>query len=150
MSLQERLLEDMKAALKAKDEIRLATLRLVRAAVHNAEIEKRRPLEDSEVLELMAREVRRREEALEFYRQAGRQDLVEQTEREMEVLRSYLPTPLTEEELEALAREVIAQVGATSPRDVGRVMRELMPRVRGRTEGRVVNETVRRLLESAN
>ncbi len=146
MNLKERLQSDLKQAMLAKDERRKRTLRLVLAAIKNAEVEKRAPLDDSAVLAVIQKEVKSRQETIEGAQQAGRDDLVAEAEAEMALLQAYLPQPLTLEEVEALAREAIAEVGATSPRDMGKVMKALMPRVRGRAEGGTVSQVVRRLL----
>ncbi|EKP94965.1 GatB/YqeY domain-containing protein [Thermaerobacter subterraneus] len=152
MSLKERLEQDMKEAMKAREagKTRLSVIRMARAAIKNEEIERGHPLSDDEVLQVLAREKRQRQEALEEYRRAGRQDLVEQMEEEIQVLASYLPEPLTEAELALLAEEVIAQVGARGPQDMGKVMGQLMPRIRGRAEGSEASRIVRELLSRMN
>ncbi|QIA27942.1 GatB/YqeY domain-containing protein [Thermaerobacter sp. PB12/4term] len=152
MSLKERLEQDMKEAMKAREagKTRLSVIRMARAAIKNEEIERGHPLSDDEVLQVLAREKRQRQEALEEYRRAGRQDLVEQMEEEIQVLASYLPEPLTEAELTLLAEEVIAQVGARGPQDMGKVMGQLMPRIRGRAEGSDASRIVRELLGRMN
>lgn len=149
MSLVKRLEEDMKNALRAREEgrLRLSVIRLARAAVKNREIELKRPLTDAEVMDVLAREIRQRRDVLPDYRRAGREDLVRQLEQEIAVLQEYLPAPLTEEELREHAREVIAQVGARTVKDLGKVMGPLMARVRGRAEGQEVQRVVRELLQ---
>ncbi|MFO7171716.1 MAG: GatB/YqeY domain-containing protein [Bacillota bacterium] len=148
MSLKQRLQEEMKVALRAKEEgrLRLDTLRLVLAAIRNTEIDRRRELTDPEVVEVIAREVRQREEALAEFERGQRPDLVERTRAEIAVLREYLPEPLSEAAIRDLARQAIAQVGATGPRDMGKVMQALMPQVKGRADGRLVSQVVRELL----
>lgn len=138
-----RLEADMKEALKARQEVRLRTVRMLRNALKNAEIERRRPLTEDEVLQVLGRELKLRQEALEEYRKAGREQQARELEEEIAVVRSYLPQPLDEEELRRLARAVIAEVGAQGPQDVGKVMGALMPRVRGRAEGATVSRIVR-------
>lgn len=147
MGLKERLLQDLKEAMRARDELRVSVIRMLRAAVVNAEKEKRRELSDDEVLEVISREVKRRLEAASEYERAGRQDLAEKERKEAEILRSYLPEQLSEEEIRELARKVIEEVGAVGRRDMGKVMGNIMPRVRGRADGKVVSEIVRQLLE---
>lgn len=138
----------MKAAMKAghAGRTQLAVIRLARAAVQNAEIEKQRPLTDDEVREVLAREVRQRKDAAEEYRRLGRADRADTLEAEIGVLKAYLPEELGEPELRAIAAEVIAQTGAASPADLGKVMGPLMARVKGRADGRLVNAVVRELL----
>lgn len=148
MSLKERLKEDMKAAMRAREEgrIRLETIRMVQAALKNAEIERQRDLTDDEVLAVIAREVKQRQEALAEFERGGRQDLVDRTQAEIAVLTDYLPEPLSTEAIQELARQAIAQVGARGPADMGKVMQALMPQVRGRADGREVSRIVRELL----
>lgn len=146
MTLQERLAEDLKQAVKNQDTVRVWTLRLARAAVHNAEIERARPLTDEEVQEVLRREVKRRKEAIEAFRRAGREEAAQREELEMAVLLEYLPTPLSEEELRRIVADVVRRVGATTERDAGRVMGAVMREVRGRAEGRDVERLVREAL----
>ncbi len=146
MSLKERLHEELKHAMRSQDGLRKRTLRLVLAAIKNAEVEKRAALSDPDILAVLQKEVKARQETIEGAQQAGREDLVAEAQAEIAILREFLPQPLTLEEIEALARAAIAEVGATSPREMGRVMQVLMPRVRGRAEGGTVSQVVRRLL----
>lgn len=148
MSLKERLEEDMKAALKAREEgrLRLSVIRLARAAIKNAEIARGRPLEDAEVAEVLRKELKDRQEALAGFERAGRPERVEELRREMAILEEYLPAQLSPAAVEELARATIARLGASGPRDMGRVMAALMPEVKGRADGALVSATVRRLL----
>ncbi len=148
MTLKERLTEDMKTAMRAREEgrERLSVLRIALAEVKNAEVDKRRELTDEEVLAVLNREVRQRQEALAEAERGGREDVVRKLQRETEILRVYLPEPLGEAELERLVREAIEAVGATEPSDLGKVMGRLMPQVKGRADGKALNELVRRLL----
>jgi uncharacterized protein YqeY len=146
MELRDKLLKDLQQAMRDKDAQRRSTLRLVRAAVANAEIETGRPLSDEEVLEIINREASRRREAIQEYGQAGRQDLVEQEQAELSIIEGYLPRQLSQEEIEAAAREAIAELGVGSPSQMGEVMRYLMPQLKGRADGRLVNQMVRELL----
>ncbi|MCS7236598.1 MAG: GatB/YqeY domain-containing protein [Armatimonadota bacterium] len=146
MGLVERLEEDLRQALKNRDEVRVSTLRLARAAVHNAEIERGRPLSDAEVQEVLRREVKRRREAIEAYRRGGREEAARREELEMAVLMEYLPQPLSEEELRALVRQALRETGATTAKDVGRVVGWVMARTQGRADGRRVAELVQEAL----
>ncbi len=148
MDLKQQLQKDLHAAMRARDERRKAPLRLVMAAIQLADVEKGAALDDDEVIALIRKEVRRREEALELVRQAGRDAMAQEDMAELEVLRAYLPQLMGEAEIEALAREVIAEVGATAPSDMGRVMGALMSKVKGKADGRVVNQVVRKLLSA--
>lgn len=145
MPMKERLEEDLRRAMKEREagRTRLSVLRLVKAAIRNAEIERGRALEESEVLDVLAREVRMRREVLPDYRRAGRSDLVEQMEAEIQILESYLPEPLSDEELARRVDAVIERVGARHRRDIGKVMPILMAELRGRVDG----SHVRRLVE---
>lgn len=148
MALQEQLLTDMKVAMKAHDSNRVATLRMMRAALQNAEIAHGGRLDDKQVLAVLDKEAKKRREAIAAYEQAGREDLVAQERAELEVLQAYLPQPLSEESLKELIAAAIAQVGATSRRDMGAVMKVVMPQVRGRADGKLVNQLVIRQLSN--
>ncbi len=144
--LRARLQGAMKEALKAKDRVRLDTVRLLLAEIRNAEIEKRAPLEDHEIIALLRKGIKKREESLVYFRQGNREDLVRQTEQEIAVISEFLPPPATEEELCSLVKEVLS----TFPEKpaFSSVMKEVMRRVEGRADGKVVSEIVRRLLEA--
>ncbi|MGB9661543.1 MAG: GatB/YqeY domain-containing protein [Moorellaceae bacterium] len=144
--MKDRLTSDMKEALKSQDKIRLQTIRMVLAGIKNAEIDKQRPLNEEEIVNLIQREIKIRREALEQFARGGREDLVRQTEAEIRVLEGYLPQQLGEEELTSLIRETIEELGAKSGKDVGKVMAALMPKIRGKADGRKANEIVRQLL----
>lgn len=148
MGLKEQLQEDLKAAMRAGDEPRKTAIRMALLAIRMAEVEAARPLREEEILQVLQNEVKRRREAIEELEKANRPDRLAAERAELEVLLSYLPQPLTREEIEAMARAVIAEVGAASPAQLGEVMKRLMPKVRGRADGREVQEIVRRLLSS--
>ncbi|OJF18026.1 MAG: aspartyl-tRNA amidotransferase [Bacillaceae bacterium G1] len=135
--------------MKDQDKLRLSVLRMVRAAIKNVEIEKRRPLTDDEVLDVLNRELKQRQESLAEFEKAGRDDLSRQAEEEIRILRQYLPEPLDEEALAALIDEVIRETGATTKRDLGKVMSVLMPKVKGRADGKKVNQMVQQRLADA-
>jgi uncharacterized protein YqeY len=147
-ALEERLVEDMKAAMKAQDEGKLAlsVIRLVRASLQNAAIEKRCDLSDEEALDVLAREVKQRREAAEEYDRLGKPDVVERFRSEVALLEGYLPRQMSLEELRAVVGEAIAATGATSKKEMGKVMGLVRPKTRGRADGRVVSEMVARLL----
>jgi len=146
MSLKDKLIEDLKQAMRQGDERRRSTLRLVMAAIKNAEIEKRRDLEEGELLAVIAREAKQRRESMAQFEQGGRQDLADREEAELQILLAYLPEQLSREDIEAQARQVIEQVGATSPAQMGQVMRQLMPLMRGKADGKLVSQVVKELL----
>ena len=146
MNLSERLNEDMKALMKSGDKFALTVVRMIRSAVKNAEIDARRPLSDEEVMDILTREVKQRRDALQEFEKAGREDLADQAKAEIEVIQRYMPQPLTEAELTQVVEETIQEVGASSKADMGKVMSALMPKVKGRADGKQVNAAVQRLL----
>lgn len=146
MSLAQQLADDLKQAMKDKDKIRLSVVRMVRAAVKNKEIEQGSPLSDEETLAVVQKELKQRQDSLQAFESAGRTDLIDSVLAEMEVLRGYLPAQLSDDELAALVRESIVEVGATGKSDMGKVMQNLLPKVRGRADGKRVQQTVQSLL----
>jgi uncharacterized protein YqeY len=142
MSLTEQLQADMKTAMRDGDAQRRDTLRMAIAAVQNAEKEKREPLSDDEALAVLIKQVKTRRESIKAYRDAGRDDLADKEQAEIDVLAPYLPEQLDEAEVRALVTEAIASTGATSPKDMGRVMGALMPKVKGRADGKLVSSLV--------
>ena len=143
MGLKERLLQDMKEAMRAKDKVRLSTIRMINSLIKNAEIDKRGELTDDEIVQLLMKYAKQRREAIELYEKGGRQDLVEKEKAELAIVESYLPKLLSEEEIRELVREAIEAVGASSPKDLGKIMQYVMPKVKGRAEGALVNKIVR-------
>lgn len=146
MVTKDQLQADLKEAMRSGDEVRKRTLRMILAAIKLAEVEKRRPLEPRELLEVLQKEAKVRREELENAKKADRQDLINAAEAELALIQSYLPQAMDEAEIRQLAEAVIQEVGAQGPQDMGRVMKEMMSRVAGRAEGRQVSEVVRRLL----
>lgn len=150
MTLAEQLVHDMKTAMKAREQgkTRLSTIRMVRAAIKNSEIAKGRSLKDNEIMEILAKEVKLRRDSIPEFSRGGRADLVAKLEQEIEILNEYLPKPLTQVEIYQLAETTIEEVGATSRRDLGKVMAAIIPKTRGRADGGEVNKIVCELLES--
>jgi len=148
MSLKAQLQRDLQDAMRARDEQRKLALRMALTAVQLAEVEQRSELDDAAIVEIIRKEVRRREDALEMVRQAGRVDTVAEDEAQLAILRSYLPQLLTVEELTVIAREAIAEAQVTSPAELGKVMKLIMPRVQGKADGRMVSQVVRDLLSA--
>lgn len=148
-SLNEKLLADMKEAMKQREagKLRLATIRMVRAAQKEAEVARKRELEDEELLELIIREVKKRKDAIPEYEKANRPGAVKQLEEEIAVLKEYLPDELDESELRRIIRDVIEETRAGSIKDMGKVMQILMPRVRGRADGKVISQLVNDMLK---
>jgi uncharacterized protein YqeY len=146
MSLIGRIEQELRDARLARDEDRRDALSLILASLRSAEKELQRPLSDDEELQVLQRERKRRLEAAEAYEQAGREEQADAEEFELDVLEEFMPDPLEEEELEEIIDDVIAEVGATSIRDLGRVMADVMPQVSGRADGSTVSQLVREKL----
>ena len=149
MSLTEQLQADIKNAMRDGDAQRRDTLRMALAAVQNAEKEKRQPLSDDEVLAVLTKQVKTRRESIKAFRDAGRDDLADKEQAEIDVLTPYLPAQLSEDEVRALVDEAITATGASSPKDMGRVMGALMPKVKGRADGALVSRLVNQELAKA-
>ena len=150
MSLRDRLHDQMTAATRSGDALRRDTLRMAWSAVYNAEKRDRTTLTDEQTVAVLAREVKTRRESVEAYRLGGREDLAAKEEAEIAILSGFLPEALGEDELEALVAEAISATGATSARDLGRVMGWLGPRTRGRADGKVVSGLVAAALARAD
>jgi uncharacterized protein YqeY len=147
MSLNDKIASDITTAMKGKDAARLSPLRMLKAAVMNKEVEKGRTLEDGEVLQVVSSLVKQRRDSIDQFAKAGRTDLVEKETGEIAVLEEYLPPAVTPEEIDAAVAAAIAESGATSPKDMGKVMKAVMPRLAGKNvDGKAVNEAVRRKL----
>jgi uncharacterized protein YqeY len=149
MGLNAQVGADIAAAMKARDSSRLSALRMLKAAMMNKGVEKGRDLDDAEVLQVVASLVKQRRDSIEQFAKAGRTDLVEKETGELNVLQAYLPPSATPEEIAAAVAEAIAETGATSPKDMGKVMKAVMPKLAGKNpDGKAVNEAVRRTLGS--
>ena len=146
MELKAQLNEDLKSALRSGDKLRTSVIRLLTALIKNREVEKRGALTDAESIQAVSASCKQRQEAIEQYRQGGRQDLVDKETAELAILQSYLPAALSPDELQTLVREAIRDAQASSPRDMGKVMALLMPKVTGRADGKVVSTLVREML----
>lgn len=147
MALKERLLEDIKIAMKSRDAKRLEVLRFVNAAIKNREIEVRpNPVTETDVLGVFQKLTKQRIDSIEQYRAANREDLASQEESELLILKEYLPTPLSESELKTLVEESIASVGATTIKDMGKVMKEAQERAQGRADGKLLSQYIKEKL----
>lgn len=142
MALSDQLQADMKVAMKAKDKDTLTIIRMIRSSIKYKEIERGTELNDQEVTEVLSRELKQRHDSLHEFTKAGRDDLVAKTEREIEILKRYLPEQLSEDELRRLVKETVQATGASSKADMGKVMAALMPKVKGRADGKFVNRLV--------
>ncbi|SHE92311.1 hypothetical protein SAMN02746064_01506 [Alkalibacter saccharofermentans DSM 14828] len=139
-------MSDLKTSMREKDNIKKATITMVRAAILQNEKDNKVVLDDEDVLAVIAKQVKQRKDALEEFKKAQREDLMEQTEKELDILMEYLPKQLTEEELKVIVSDAINEVGATSLKDMGKVMSAVMPKVKGRADGGMINKIVKEIL----
>ena len=146
MTLSDRIESAMRDAMRARDEQRTQTLRMVMAAAHNVKIARGRELTDEDVVDVVTKQVKQRRESIAMFRDAGREEKAAAEEAEAAILAEFLPQQLTEDEVTSLVRAAIAETGAASPGDLGRVMGRVSPQTKGRADGRLVSEVVRRLL----
>ena len=146
MSLEERLVEEMKQAMKANDKTRLSTIRMIRTAVKNKEIDLRNKLDDDEILRVIQGMVRKSEESVDQFKAGGRMDLVEKETKEIEILRSYLPQALSQEDVIRIIDESIQETQASSLKDLGKVMKSVMPKLTGKADGKLINQLVKERL----
>ena len=148
MTLRDRLMEDMKQAMKDKEagKLKLSVIRMVRSAAKNVEIDRHKELDDNELLEVVAKEVKMRRDSLDEFRKAGRPELLATLEQEIAILMEYLPEQMSEAEVRTLVIQAVADAQAASVKDMGKVMALLMPKVKGRADGKLVNTIVKELL----
>jgi uncharacterized protein YqeY len=146
MGLREKIDSDVKEALKSGAKDKLSTLRMLNAALKNKQIDKRRPLSDDEVVETVRSLIKQRKDSIEQFAKGGRQDLVDKETAEAAVLEGYLPQQLSREEIESMVRDAIAQTGAQGAKDMGKVMKALIPVIGGRADGKLVSELVKHAL----
>ncbi len=146
MTLKDKLAEDLKFSMKSKDTIRKNTVQSIRAAVLQVEKDNKVTLDDEGVIEVIAKELKKRRDVLPDYEKSGRDDLIGDLKKEIEVLVGYLPSQLTKEELDEIVKKSIETVGATSIKDMGKIMADVLPKVKGRADGKMVNEIVRTYL----
>lgn len=146
MSLKDKLTDEMKNAMKSQDKIRLSTIRMLLSAVKNKEIDSREKLTDAEVIETITSQVKQRRDSIEQFKKAERRDLVDIEEAELKILQEFLPRQLTIEEVESEVEKAVAESGASGMKDLGKVMKVLMPRVTGKADGKLVSDKVRERL----
>ncbi len=147
MSLKEDLMADLKAAMKAKDKTRKDTITMVRAAIKQKEVDEKKDLSDDEVLSIISKQVKEKKNSIEDFAKGGRQDLIDATKAEMDILYGYLPKQLSEDELRDLVAETISRLDIHDKKDMGKVMKDLMPKVKGRADGKTINRLAQELLE---
>jgi len=146
MALYDDILADLKKSMKEQDKVRLSVLRGLKSAIKNKQVELRKELTDDQIRGLISSEIKKRKEAIDKFGQGSRYDLVEKEEAELTVLSSYLPPQLSTEEIKGIVTEAIEEISASSPKDLGRVMKSVMPKLAGRADGREVNRIARELL----
>jgi uncharacterized protein YqeY len=144
--LKKKISDDVKQAMKSGDTVKRSILRMLLSSINNAEKAKQSPLDNSDVLGAIAKEVKRHQESIDAFKKGNRPDLVEKEEAEMVILQAYLPAQMNHDEVVAAVKEVIAAVGAQGPGDKGKVMKDLMPRLKGKADGKEINEVVTELL----
>ena len=146
MSLEERLIDEMKEAMKSNDKLRLSTIRMIRSAAKNKEIEQRQKLNDEDIQRVIQGMIRRGEDSLDQFRAGGRMDLVEKESKELEILRSFLPQSLSQEDILKMIDQSVEEVQASSLKDLGKVMKSVMPKLQGKADGKLVNQLVKERL----
>ncbi len=149
LSLEEIIFNDMKKALKNKDKLRLSTLRMIRAAMKNVEISKREKLTENEIVAIISNNLKKLEESLDIFIKGQRAELVDKTKKEIEIVKEYLPEQLSEEEVEKIVKETIIKFEFKGLQDIGPAMREIMPQLKGKADGKIVNKMVRDLLDNS-
>ncbi|HBI94504.1 MAG: GatB/YqeY domain-containing protein [Terrisporobacter othiniensis] len=147
MSLKQKLQEDLKSSMKNKDAIKKSVITLIRASIKQYEVDNRVELGDDEIVDLIAKQLKQTRDSREEFLKAGREDLVSKAEAEIEVLKEYLPQQLSEEELNKIVISTISEVGATSMKDMKKIMTSIMPKVKGRADGKLINELVKKNLQ---
>ncbi len=144
--LKEKLLQDLKEAMKEKNELKKNVVQMIRAAVLQVEKDKQIELDDNQILEIIAKEAKKRKDSLPDYEKSGREDLIEKVKQEIEIISEYLPKQLSKQEISEIVSEIIKQTGATSIKDMGAVMKEAKAQIGARADGKAINEVVRELL----
>ena len=144
--LKEKLMDDLKAAMRDKDALKKDTVQMIRAAILQIEKDSGIQVDDNKIIEIIAKESKKRKDAAADFEKSGRQDLIERNNKELEIINSYLPAQLSKEEIETIIKEIIATIGATSIKDMGNVMKEAKAKMGASADGKTINEVVRALL----
>ena len=147
MSLKQKLQEDLKSSMKNKDAIKKSVITLIRSSIKQYEVDNRVELQDDEIVDLIAKQLKQTRDSRDEFEKAGRDDLVEKAEAEIEILKEYLPQQLSEEELNEIVISTISELGATSMKDMKNIMSSIMPKVKGRADGKLINELVKKNLQ---
>ncbi|MDK2918298.1 MAG: uncharacterized protein PWQ37_1031 [Candidatus Petromonas sp.] len=146
MSLKDKLMQDLKTAMKEKNKIKKSVITMIRAAIKQYEVDNRTEINDDGVIEIIAKQLKQKKDAIEEFKKGDRQDLVDETEKEIEILLQYLPKQLSEDEIRVIVKETIEKHNASSPKDMGKVMGALMPKMKGKADGKLVSKIVKELL----
>lgn len=146
MSLKDTLMQEMKTAMKEKDVLKKSTIVMLRAAIKQVEIDKRVELDDESIIDIIAKQVKQKRSAIEEFTKGDRSDLAEEAQNEIDILSVYLPVQMTEEEINTVVKETIAEIGATTKKDMGKVMKALTDKTKGRADGKLVSKAVQALL----
>ncbi|WP_300278332.1 GatB/YqeY domain-containing protein [Peptacetobacter sp.] len=147
MSLKQKLQEDLKTSMKNKDTLRKSVITLIRSSIKQIEVDKRIELNDEDIIDIISKQLKQRNDSLEQFLEAGREDLVEETRSEIQVLKEYLPQQLSEQELNEIVKQTISEVGATSMKDMGKIMSVIRPKTKGRADGKLINKLVKENLQ---
>ena len=147
MSLKEKLMEDLKNSMKNKDTVRKNVVTMVRASIKQREVDERIELSDEDIIDIISKQVKEKRDVIEDFKKGGREDLVALTNKEIEILLEYLPKQLSEEDVEKIVRETITEIGAKSIKDMGMVMKSVLPKIKGKSDGSLVNKIARKYLE---
>jgi uncharacterized protein len=147
MSLKERLTSDLKEAMKNREQIRKDVVTMIRSDIKQAEVDKRMALGDEEIVDIISRQMKQRKDAIEEFQKGAREDLVEQTRQEIDILLTYLPEQMSEEEIVQVVNEAIEELGANSLKDMGKVMASVISKTKGRADGKIVNQIVKQRLQ---
>ncbi len=148
MSLKEQLMDDLKVAMRDKEKLRKSVITMLRSAIKQVEVDERRDLDDSEIIDIIAKQIKQKTNAIEEFRNGNRLDLVEEAQEEIQILKTYLPEQLSEEEIVTLVNETILKTGATSMKDMGKVMGIVSSATKGRADGKTISEAVKRALSN--
>ena len=146
MTLKDKLMDDLKQSMKNKEQIRKSVVILIRSAIKQKEVDERVEVSEEDVLAIISKQMKQRKDALEEFKKAQREDLILQTEQEIEILTQYLPKQLTDDELESIIQEIINQIGATTMKDMGKIMGLATPKVQGKADGKRINEIAKKFL----
>lgn len=146
MSLKEKLMEDLKDSMRSKDTIKKNTITMIRAAIKQKEVDERIDVSEEAILEIISKQLKEKRMAIEEFKKGQREDLVQLTENEIDILLEYLPKQLSEEEVEEIVAEAIKEINATSMKDIGLIMKTVMPKVKGRTDGNIVNKMIKKII----